>query len=674
MNALHNILVVAQPGAPWLGTFRAHARGHGWHLAIQAMTLDALTWLDQHQPRAIIIDSSVSRALTLCVMARAKPALADIPILGLVPAVDDLSFARWLVAGADDVVPVTAPSRIADRIGNVPLEGSLRPQASRGMAVVSHADPSRCDVVGRVLSQAGFDVRFALDAAKLCEYASEPDVQLVVASTAIGEPASLIERVRGTASLPAWVVADPALEPWAYPRPFGDRERAVIMSARSQPDAVLFASNALLSASGLRARRSTRVLFGAVVSFRRPEQVGAELGYSFNLSENGLFVRTLAPPPLGPVMLELTPPGSTVRHSFEGEVVWRRPFANPSLATAPPGFGARFVRGRGDAMSVWLEAYRSLASSSGVPISPAPESHPRSEPEELAGAITDATLPPTLRRPAPASPLPSQDNVVPLPIRSVDTLVEPEPPVQEPPAHEPPVVDPPADEPMAKVLSAQDPAPQPPMPPTPAPVYDGPVDFAPVELAPIAPSPLLPESHVIERTSRRSLALPALGAIGVLGLITASAIAIWAFVGDRFMSNAPAVAVASPESAETASAVFSAETSSPAVESAAAPVVSSAPVLPAAPEACPQLADGEGQNVLSYEGLLVVCAPEPLDVYASGVLVGKTNQKLVARCHMKYVRLGEGSPVRWRSEGKTVEIPCRGGVRVDIEPLPAKSN
>jgi len=78
----------------------------------------------------------------------------------------------------------------------------------------------------------------------------------------------------------------------------------------------------------------------------------------------------------------------------------------------------------------------------------------------------------------------------------------------------------------------------------------------------------------------------------------------------------------------------------------------------------------EGQEVLSYQGLLAVCSSSSLDVYASGVLVGKTNEKLVTHCHLKFVRLGEGTPVEWRTEGRTVHIPCRGAKRIAIEPTP----
>jgi len=65
---------------------------------------------------------------------------------------------------------------------------------------------------------------------------------------------------------------------------------------------------------------------------------------------------------------------------------------------------------------------------------------------------------------------------------------------------------------------------------------------------------------------------------------------------------------------------------------------------------------------------LIVCSSASLDVYASGVLLGKTNEKLRARCHLKFVRLGEGSPAAWRTDGTTVDIACRGVTRVTIDP------
>ncbi|MCU0693829.1 MAG: hypothetical protein MUF54_20775, partial [Polyangiaceae bacterium] len=316
------ILALSQTGRKWREGLAAHAKFAGHSLHGFDKTSDALSWLDDHEPRAIVVDADTLHAATLVVLARAKPALADVPILALVPALDDHAFARLLAVGADDVLPAPTVQRIVDRIETLRRAHSLRPPADRGVAVVADTDPTRCDVLGRILAHAGYEVRLALDLASLEGYAAEPDVQLVVATTDLGDPERLIPRVRQGGSLPAWVVTDPTLDPWANPRPVSGRPRVMRMSTRAQPDSVLFVSNALLLASGRTARGSSRLLYGTSVGFRATGAAADDYGFSYNIGAQGLFVRTLAPPPPGNVSLELEPPGHGKRLRFVGEIVW----------------------------------------------------------------------------------------------------------------------------------------------------------------------------------------------------------------------------------------------------------------------------------------------------------------------------------------------------------------
>ncbi|MFW5738859.1 MAG: hypothetical protein ACOC1F_00690 [Myxococcota bacterium] len=154
-------------------------------------------------------------------------------------------------------------------------------------------------------------------------------------------------------------------------------------------------------------------------------------------------------------------------------------------------------------------------------------------------------------------------------------------------------------------------------------------------------------------------------------------IAGWILVDELLQSPSAAVVPASP--AETTARaepppVAPATASRPALAAASSAAPPAPPASAAAAEgetpACPTAPSEEGQSLLTYQGYLIVCAPESLDVYVSGIRVGKTNEKLVARCHLKYVRLAEGDPPTWRSEGRTVDIACRDVTRIDIEPTP----
>jgi hypothetical protein len=81
------------------------------------------------------------------------------------------------------------------------------------------------------------------------------------------------------------------------------------------------------------------------------------------------------------------------------------------------------------------------------------------------------------------------------------------------------------------------------------------------------------------------------------------------------------------------------------------------------------------------KGYLLVTTPSPVHVYVQGSQVGKSNESLVVDCGPKFIRLGDppavppppgagAGAVRWRSEGRSVVVPCRGTASVAITPTP----
>jgi hypothetical protein len=67
---------------------------------------------------------------------------------------------------------------------------------------------------------------------------------------------------------------------------------------------------------------------------------------------------------------------------------------------------------------------------------------------------------------------------------------------------------------------------------------------------------------------------------------------------------------------------------------------------------------------------LTVCSNRDLSVYATGAHLGKTNQRLLARCGLKFVRLAEGDPPAWKGKGQTVRVACQGPTRIQIDVEP----
>jgi hypothetical protein len=81
------------------------------------------------------------------------------------------------------------------------------------------------------------------------------------------------------------------------------------------------------------------------------------------------------------------------------------------------------------------------------------------------------------------------------------------------------------------------------------------------------------------------------------------------------------------------------------------------------------------------KGYLVVTTPSPVHVYVQGAQAGKANESLVVDCGPKFIRLGDppavppspgagAGAVKWRSEGRSVVVACRGVTSVAITPTP----
>ncbi len=594
-----SLLVVTHATAPWLQTFQTCAAADGWWMTVHSDVPGALARLGRQPPQAILMDATVPNSSALCSMARSKPAIADLPILALVPSVDDATFSEWLATGADDVM-LPDPHLIVNRLRSLPVR-SYRGPLRRGRAVVLDADPRRCDVLGRVLRQAGFSVDVVPDSSSLREFLARSDVHLVVARADATDARSLVEQVPTGRSSPLWVVEDPSLEPWSHPRPLGSGRRGVVMNTCGLPEAILFATNTLCQ-EGNDVRRSPRLLYGTTVLFRAGGET-YETGFAFNASAAGMFVRTLAPPALGPVEIELKPPLMGGRYQLDGVVVWRNAPSDQLRTAAPPGFGVRLI-GPAAALKGWRSACELLSSICNVTplVGPSP--------------ITEVSFPPP---PATDLGLPQVFGFS--------------------PGVRPSEIPGPGGDALQQTFSA------PVLRPAPEPTRARP-----------APTPA---------STQRDLLVAMLLLFGFACLAALGAGGAWYLFRPRPEPTLPPLdpsvtMAAPPEPVPLAPASVAPPAPEPLLSAASLPVA----------DPCPAFAPGDGDTLLSYQGLLTVCSASSLDVYVSGVRLGKTNERLVSFCHLKHVRLGEGSPVVWKTQGQTVHVPCRGATRITLDPNP----
>jgi Tfp pilus assembly protein PilZ len=316
---------------------------------------------------AVLLRMDAPGAAGMCAQVRGQARLAEVPILGVAPERSDLAFSELFTNGGDDLVALWTPHPLARRLRALAArpEAAARAASDRS-AIVAGADPHWRSVVGRVLYNGGFSVRFASGGSDLSEECMREAVKLVVVADDI-EPDGAVahaRRARERGSEAGWVVmAPPKRMPAAHAAARGVA-RVSVGDGFAPPENVLFLANELLAQRGVDQRASARLLYGTSVTFRAAGRDEDEIGFSYNISAGGLYVRTLAPlEPNQDVWLELWAPRSERRVRLAGTVAWRRPFGANERATVPAGFGVRITDGLAGDLDRWRQGYESLSES-----------------------------------------------------------------------------------------------------------------------------------------------------------------------------------------------------------------------------------------------------------------------------------------------------------------------
>lgn len=322
-------------------------------------------WLDEHQVCAILLDTQRQDAAGVAIDARSRADSARVPIIGLTSAANDLSFGDVFSWGGDDVVGLTTNTwGLVRRLRAFPRHAPEAPAAGRGTAVVADGDRKRRIVLGRVLRNAGYAVSFAVSGREAAAQAKQADASLVFVSAELDDAnAELVRSARQEFDKPVWILSCAPKHLKQATEELAGVERAAAMDGYAPLENVVFLANELSFTGGASRRSSQRLLFGTTVAFRGAGREVDEFGYSYNISEGGLYVRTLAPPEDDTVWLELSPPRSDRRVRLVGSVVWRRGFVAKETATVPPGFGVKIVDGAAMDLEAWKRGYAAFAQA-----------------------------------------------------------------------------------------------------------------------------------------------------------------------------------------------------------------------------------------------------------------------------------------------------------------------
>jgi len=299
-------------------------------------------------PVCMFVDPSVAGTESLIAWVRGNPRWMGLSIIGIVPHPSEGAYARAHAIGVDDVVLRTDEGGATRRLAALGTESRAAPlPPSRGRAWIGHPNQLRRRLVGRVLRQAGYEVFFAGGRLELMDaLMCEPEAELVVLAEELFEDDEhrLIDNVRqmvGKPDLPAVVLRAPVPTDHTG-RTIG---RVAVLADETAADNLLFVVNEVCAKPRGELRASQRLLFSTLCAFRRAHEVSPEFGLTYNVSREGLYVRTVDPPPRGTnVWLELRPPGATAIVHLRAEVMWART-AKPGSpgAMAPSGFGVRIL-------------------------------------------------------------------------------------------------------------------------------------------------------------------------------------------------------------------------------------------------------------------------------------------------------------------------------------------
>ena len=303
---------------------------------------EARAMLAEEPPRCVLIDANEDiRELNRDLRVRAE--CFGVPLIAITALPTERSWLELKSLGADDVVALHDVGGLTRRLSALStFDPGARTALFQGTCLLAHPDPYSRQVAGRVLRQAGFDVSFAADATEAVAVAERAPPKVLVVSDRMPPQggAHALSRLAQH-----WVGPMPAVLLVAGRPSLAERGPYSIVHEDAPPDDLLFVVNELLRPRELvEARASRRMLYAGLCTFRAAGEFESRSGLTYNISREGLYVRTFdVPARQGRVWLELRPPGENDACHLRGDVVWIRALTTGAHGAAPPGFGVRLA-------------------------------------------------------------------------------------------------------------------------------------------------------------------------------------------------------------------------------------------------------------------------------------------------------------------------------------------
>lgn len=329
------------------------------------------------QPRVVVVDAAMAGAEDFVGGVRTEAALAGCPVIAEVARVSDDCFTEVLEWGADDVVPAGSLRALTAMLGALrEYDPTARPPATQGTVLIAAPSVRERLIRGRLFRNVGYEVVFAVEAGDVIRRLDESGLAFAVVDAELfpdGVAGLRSLLAAGRVQCPVVAVVAPH-DVDGLSNELRGHAKVGVVSRHAPPEDTLFIGNAMLRPELANARASERLLYSTVVSFRAEGEGPSNYGMSYNVSAEGLFVRTVMPPPPGTdVWVELRPPMMDGLVHVEARVMWHRRFGPSAGATAPAGFGARITGGSARSLSRWLEGYARLLQRRGGAVETVPD-------------------------------------------------------------------------------------------------------------------------------------------------------------------------------------------------------------------------------------------------------------------------------------------------------------
>lgn len=281
--------------------------------------------------------------------------LHDLPLLAAVDEGDDQAVREAFRRGCDDIL-LPRVEEYSDKLRALSQTDPVNTQ-SRNKSIL-YVESSRLHrvVFSRILEAAGYQLTTVETEAEVRTHlsAQKPDLVLLDLSLLQGDPYALAEEIH-KAGIPLLGLSRTSL-PRSTRRRATDTGISLFFEKSLPPEDLLFLVNDLLLSTSETRRQSQRRLWSEVIRFAE-----SRVGFSYNLSQRGIFIRTLAPPRLGAkVSIETAPTPEIPPLSALGRVVWVKPYTPRASRSYPPGFGVAFESLRGPEEQNWAQVYDSI--------------------------------------------------------------------------------------------------------------------------------------------------------------------------------------------------------------------------------------------------------------------------------------------------------------------------